>query len=233
MISIENLVNQYLEKENIKQKEEHSQYSGLISASSLGQCYRRIFYTIQKIEPTNPPDERSLRVFACGNVFHKFVQDIVGQKETIEVEKQFKDDVVSVRADIVTKDGVYELKSQHSKSFWYMDKELKANKKITEFKPDNCLQVGLCAMCFKKENACLVYISKDDLCIRQFNLKTKDLEPLVTKEVDAIKNILKVGNLPPPEPRLYGGNECIKKDKKGNVSWTCQFYDRCMTEREV
>jgi len=228
MINIENLVNQYLEKDNKKQKEEHSTYSGLISASSLGQCYRRIFYTIHKTEQSNPPDERALRVFSCGNLFHKFLQDIVSTDNRIP-ERVYKDDVVSVRIDLEAEDAVYEFKSMHSKGFWYMDAEIKNGKTIQEFKIEHCLQVGLGAMCFKKENACLVYISKDDLCIKQFNLKTKDLEPLVTKEVDAIKKVLSVGVLPPPEPRLYG------KDKKGNPKECeyCAFKDRCMTEREV
>jgi hypothetical protein len=227
MISIENIVNQYLEKRNEEEKKAHAEYSGLISASLLGQCHRRQFYSIQKIEQSNPPDERALRVFACGNVFHQFIQDIAKENKNYFIESAYKDNTFSVRADAVTEDSVYEFKSMHSKGFWYMDSEIKAGKTIQEFKIEHCLQVGLGAMCFKKENACLVYISKDDLCIRQFNLRTQDLEPLVNKEVDAIKDVLKKAVLPPPEPRLYG------KDKKGNYKECqyCAFKDRCMTER--
>lgn len=229
MVNIENIINKYLSEKQAEESKKHSEYSGLITASILGQCHRRQFYSIMKIEQSNPPDERALRVFACGNVFHEFIQNIVcltlGKDYQIEVE--YKNNDVSIRVDIKGDDAVYELKSQHSRKFWYIQDEIKKGKTLFDFQPEHILQVGLGALMLKKEWACIIYISKDDLCTKQFNFKTKEITPMVIKELSLVKEMLKRATLPPPEPRLYG------KDKKGNYKECqyCNWKDRCMSER--
>jgi len=223
-MNIENLIDNYLKKKKEQDDKDHSEYSGLISASMLGQCHRRQFYAIKKIEQTNPPDDRTFRVFACGNVFHQFIQDIAKKEIVCQEEVVFKDSLVSVRCDLLTDTEIYEFKSMHSKGFWYMQDELKKGKSILEIKPDHCLQLGLGAITFNRKIANLVYVSKDDLCIKQFTLNVNELAPLVYKELLLVKTMLAVGVLPPPEPRLYS------KDRECSY---CNFRDRCKTEREV
>lgn len=223
-MNIEKIVNDFLLAQRTNEK--HTP-SGLISASILGQCHRRQFYYLHKIESTNPPDERALRIFQCGNLFHQFVQDIIIKQEGVEVEKVYKDDRFSIRVDLLDNDTVYELKSMHSRGFWNMDKQVKEGKSITDIKPEHCLQVGLGAMLFKKKQASLVYISKDDLCVKQFVLNAKELKPKVEAEIKSIESF-QGGQLPPPEPRLYPDSK-----EKNKECVYCQFKDRCFTEREV
>ena len=224
-MNIEQLVNDFLKHKQEQSNKDHG-YTGLINASLLCQCHRRQFYAIQKIEVSNPIEERTLRVFACGDLFHEFLQNIMTKSTTGLPEQSYKNDLVSVRADFVDDESVYELKSQHSRKFFYINDELKKGKSIIEIAPDHVFQVILCAKCFNKKIAHLVYISKDDLCIKQFTFNVTELLPRVEEEVAKIKQMLDYGQLPPPEPRLYG------KDSGGHPKECsyCNWKSRCATE---
>jgi hypothetical protein len=218
-MNVEQILNDYLSKKKLLSAKDHAEFTGLINASSLGQCLRRIYYNIEKFTPTNPPDERLQRVFACGDLFHDFVQQILTKSEIGLPEQSFKND------------DVYEFKSMHSHAFWYMQKEIDAGLSIVDMKPDHVLQVVLGALCFKKQIANLVYISKDDLCLKQFTLNVKELEPMVTKEITLIKEMLHSGNLPLPQPRLYGDK--IDKDLKCPKECAyCNWREMCQTDEE-
>lgn len=232
-MNIEKMVNDFLAKKKIEGDELHSEFTGLINASSLGQCRRRIYYAIEKFPPTNPPDERTLRVWSAGDLFHQFVQDIalLGVEETALIEQSYKDDVVSVRVDMLTENEVYEFKSMHSHKFWHIQKELEKGKSIFDFQIDHVLQVGLGAKVFNKPIANLVYISKDDLCIKQFVLNAKEIIPLVDQELAEITEMLNIGLLPPPKPRLYG-DKIDPKLKCPQECGYCAWREMCFNEQQ-
>lgn len=230
-MNVEQILNDYLSKKKSQGDKDHSGFTGLINASSLGQCLRRIYYSIEKFTPTNPPDERLQRVFACGDLFHDFIQQILTKQEIGLAEQSYKDEFVSVRVDFVSDTEVYEFKSMHSHAFWYMQKELDAGLSIVQMKPDHVLQVVLGAICFKKPIANLVYISKDDLCLKQFTLNVKELTPLVETELATIQEMLHIGQLPPPQPRLYGDK--MDRDLKCPKECAyCNWRDMCQTDEE-
>jgi hypothetical protein len=163
-------------------------------------------------------------VFACGDIFHEFLQNILVKNTNGLPEQSYRDDEVSVRVDFVDDDSIYEFKSMHSRAFWYMQKELEEGKTIFEIKPDHVLQAVLGARCFKKNTAHLIYISKDDLCIKQFTINALVYENILSEELESIKYFINSGLLPPPEPRLYKDNkECE----------FCQWKDRCVREEEM
>jgi len=208
MCLIKKIDDHLLQKQLEKSKR---QRSGLWSPSSFGQCLRRQVWN-RKNEPiTNPPDARSLRVFACGVLFHDFVQDMLPPHET-EV-KCLLDDVMGF-ADVVTEDTVYDIKSQHSKGFFYMKSSTYDVKKE---KKNNWLQLAFYGMSLKKPKLHLVVISKDDLCINEYeDLTEKWIEPL-NEELTMLRTLWKNNIIPEASPRLYNGKECQY----------CQFLDKC------
>ena len=206
--------------EDLLSKQKPREYSGKIGASSLGQCYRRTYWAIKREPPTNPPDTRTLRVFECGNLFHEYIQN---KLTDYQLEQAYEDDVVSIRVDGVNEEEVLEIKSMHSRGFWRMDKELET-KTIQEIKPQHVLQLMCGCKYFNKKIGRLVYVSKDDLCIKEFRLIV-DIAQLkrVEEEIATIKRWIDGDTLPPAEPRLYGLN---KKGYARECEY-CNFKDKC------
>ncbi len=176
--------------------------SGKWSPSSFGKCYRAQIYNRLNMSITNPPDSRILRVFKVGKMFHDFVEYYIPHREKEVVCE--KDDIFGY-ADIVTQDSVIDLKSQHSKAFWYMKKE---TYNIAEEKKTNWLQVACYAWILKKKYCKLVFISRDDLSIMPYTMPTeKWLKPL-GEELTKLRIYWGDKELPKGEARAYNGKEC-------------------------
>lgn len=168
------IINDYI------QSQEHQPYpKDGWRASSAGYCPRRVFLERKQVLKTNPPDERTMRVFAAGDTFHAWAQNIVDEayrgKDTRR-ELELASDELQVVGHV---DQVIELdrgwtlidyKSQNSRAFWHAKKSGE-----NMMKPWQRLQFGT-YMYMLIENfpymeptlatiAC--YISKDDMTIEQ------------------------------------------------------------------
>lgn len=206
-VSIQGLIDKHLKEKN----DEPRNRSGKFSPSLLGACYRRQYWNRLDEPKTNPPDERALRIFAVGNIFHEFVQQFIEKEKTevvIETENFYG------RADIVTEDAVVDIKSQHSKGFWWMKKE---GYDISKEKYNNIMQVVFYAKELGKPWARLVFISKDDLIVEEYGFSVEKWLPEIEKEINTLVELWRGGKLPEAEPRLYGGKEC---------EW-CAYLDKC------
>ena len=214
-MSIQELIDKALEKKEGRIR------SGKFSPSSLGKCYRAQFWNRKGEVPSNPIDERIQRVFKAGNLFHNFVQDIIiannpeAQKEVLVENEDFKG-----YADLVVNGEVIDLKSQHSKAFWYR-KDL-AWKELEPKLYCNILQVVFYAVELGKEGARLVFISKDDLCIQEYPLNVNNYKMKLGVEIATLKDFWRYDSLPPAEPRAY-------PDKEGKPAECgyCQFLNKC------
>jgi hypothetical protein len=179
--------------------------SGKIIASNLGRCYRYQFWHRKNEKQTNPPDARALRIFKAGDLFHKFVQDIL-IKQGYEAEVKFENNDIKFRADLVNSNEVVDLKSQHSRSFWYLQK------KGTDIRKDrytNWLQIMLGCEYLKKSQGRLVLISKDDLCIAEYVQPYNDFWKFeLNGELQYLRYIWEKQELPDAIPRAYNGKEC-------------------------
>jgi len=186
--------------------------SGKFSPSSFGKCYRSQIWNRKNEPVTNPPDERTLRVFSAGHLFHDFVQRYLPDSQT---EVECKGENVYGRADIVLNDTVIDLKSVHSKAFWYMTRP---NYDVKSDKLSNWLQVTCYALILGKPRVGLVFISKDDMCIQEYYFDAKDFEHLLKTELTTLKEYWDKDELPPAEPRAYNGSECK----------FCGFVEKCL-----
>ena len=197
------LIDNHLQSEQDKRKDRER--SGLQSPSLFGRCYRLQYYNRKGEEPT-PFDARTLRIFKVGHMFHKFVQNIIShQTPDARIEVEVTTDSIHGFADIVTTDTVYDLKSQHSKAFWYLEK---GNKPIEEQKYPNILQLMTYVKYLKKKKGVLVLISKDDLCIAEYAFHIDQWEKRVEEEIKRNNDFFKSDTPPPAEPRAFGGREC-------------------------
>ena len=199
-MALQKLIDDALQKKQDARKDHVS--SGKWKPSMLGRCYRAQFWA-RKNEPiTNPPDERVLRIFAAGKLFHDFVQKLIPDSE---IEVQVGNEDIFGYADVVDKDTVYDLKSQHSKGFWWMKKK---EYDIKKEKYGNWLQVMTYVRLLGKLKGSLVFISKDDLCIAEYTEFLSNWEKELDNEFLKLNGFWKEDKLPDPEPRAYGGKEC-------------------------
>ena len=107
--------------------------SGKFNPSLFGCCYRRQYWKRKGEVPSNPFDARTLRVFKAGKLFHDFVQNLLISKEILNSlenksraspakEVLVESEDVKGYADVVRDNEIVDIKSQHSKAFWYMSK---------------------------------------------------------------------------------------------------------------
>lgn len=214
---IQELIDQALAKKSDRIR------SGKYSPSLLGRCYRLQYWNRKNELPSNPPDERTQRIFKAGDLFHEFIEGIVikndptAQKEVLIEDTDFKG-----YADLVLKDEVIDIKSQHSKSFWY-----RTNLEWKDLEPklyNNILQVMYYAVNLDKPRARLVFISKDDCCVQEYGLAVdkKWMEEL-KNEVNVLTAFWLNNQFPPAKPRCY-------PDKEGKFKECqyCNWKDLCI-----
>jgi hypothetical protein len=133
---------QELIDETLEPKEKRIR-SGKMSPSSFGKCFRNQYWNRLDVQG-EPLDARTLRVFKAGNLFHDFVQSLL-INEQVKKEVLVESEDVKGFADLVNTEEVIDIKSQHSKSFWYRQKEIKeskdAEKSVKDMFFNNWLQV--------------------------------------------------------------------------------------------
>lgn len=213
--TIQNLIDEAL----IRGKRERS---GKFSPSSFGMCYRAQYWNRKDEPKSNPPDERVLRVFKAGNLFEEFVTDLITKNNSCELQVKCEEEDVLGFADIAKDNEVIDVKSQHSKSFWYMAK-FQNQEQVREGKYHNWLQVSYYASHLKKEFMRLVFISKDDLCIKELVDKYEGYwDSELDRELRTLREIWARDFLPPAAPRRW-------KNKKGEYKECdyCDWKDKC------
>ena len=176
--------------------------SGKYSPSLFGRCYRLQYWNRLNVPPTEKTDTLTLRKFKAGHLFHDFVQGLLPEhKHEVKVET---DDILGF-ADIVLPDEVVDIKSVHSKAFWYSQKK---DYDVSKEKYTNILQVCTYALLLGKTKASLMFISKDDLCVDEYVFETDNWKVEVGNEIGFLKDIWDRKFEPEAKPKAYNGKEC-------------------------
>ena len=77
--------NSMLVKNREEYREKNPKTDSKYRASSSGMCARKIYFeSIEKAEPTNPADAKSMRIMRLGEVVHKDIQGML--KKALEEE---------------------------------------------------------------------------------------------------------------------------------------------------
>jgi len=160
-----------------------------------------------------------------GNMVEKFVVDnLLKRYPEWKTQVEITKDDVHGYADIVSTDEVMDVKSQHSRKFWYNTKEMQAGKDIKDMFYNNWLQVMEYAWILGLPKARLIYVSKDDLCIQEYSLDLDDYwKSELDMELTKIRYYFDKKTTPPAQPRLYWKE---KEQQFGECQY-CQFCNKC------
>ena len=209
-IIIQDLIDKAIANEPREDKKQTSWH-----ASALGRCLCGTYLERLGVEPDEPFDARTLRVFSMGKQIERWVLDKI--KETgAEVEEQVrvedKELNVSGYVDAVVNKIPIEIKSQHSRSFWYMTKQGGAN-------PTHVKQLWMYLYLLQSDFGKLIYCSKDDLAIQEYIVRRDDIEVEndVLAELEVLNFAWEKKLAPPP----------ITDEKDWRYKY-CRFHKKCL-----
>jgi hypothetical protein len=209
--TIQEIINESVKKEDraYEQKSWH--------ASALGSCLTGA-YLIRKGIAKKEFDDRTLRVFGAGRMFEDWLIDLLAQKDEkfeTQVRCEWPEMDLTGYADLTINGLVYEIKSKHSKSFWYMEKQGGGPNRHHEY------QLWTYLKCLNKKEGRLLYISKDDLSILEYPvfLEDKKLAGEVMSELEILNRAWKE-QLPPPP---------IQDKKDWRFKW-CSIHQLCLNQ---
>jgi CRISPR/Cas system-associated exonuclease Cas4 (RecB family) len=186
--------------------------------SKLGSCLTGMYLERLGVKPDTDFDERTLRVFNVGNIFEDWVVDIIKSiGKEVETQTRLEDKKLGVSGKLDLKvDGViYEIKSKHSKAFWYM---LKQGKPMSQHEE----QLWTYLYLTNTEKGILVYVSKDDLAIQEYPvyLENKEIKERVFSQLKILNEAWEK-KLPPPPP-----------DDKSWQAKYCRWHKQCLVCKE-
>jgi len=174
------------------------------------------------IIPDEDFDERTLRVFSVGNIFEDWVVDTIkatGKEVETQVRVEDKKLGVSGKIDLKMDNVLYEIKSKHSKAFWYM---LKKDAPMQQHEEQLWTYLYLTNI----EKGYIVYVSKDDLAIQEYPvyLENEDIKNSVFTQLKVL-NLAWKKELPPPPPEkdtwqskyCRWHKQCLKQPKYLNI----------------
>lgn len=218
-------------------------------------CARQAIYSMRGTKQSNPPDERTRRVFRVGHILHEFVQAAIADDPEVayffaEVKVYDADRNVTGHADglyrFVT--GAYEvleIKSINSMAFRYKDlpkpehrdqvvpyvealREYGGQAKL----PDGTV-IEIPPLGDQLNRVRLVYVSKDDMQIEEFTqIHTEAKVDALDERLDILEAHEAAGTLP---MRLPPTVKTVKKTGKTTTSRNylcsyCPFQDKCWKE---
>lgn len=226
MLKVEEMWNRYFDEleTDEKRKREH------FYVTDTGRCLRGVYLERQGAERDEPLDDRTKRVFHVGNVFEDEVVKVVSKHHEIETQGQILFDEYDThgRYDLLIKGDephLIELKTMHSNGFWWREK--------SGFQPlDHHLeQISLYLYKLKETmpnlTASIVYISKDDLCMKQIPVELN--MAVVGKALTKLQTLKEAWDKQLP-PALQDDFVFDEVKKKWEVSWQakyCPFHKQC------
>lgn len=230
MIGIQQLINNSLREKDEARSKDYKQTSWHIS--SLGSCLRGIYLKRAGEKLDKGFDDRQLRVFDMGNKIEDWIVDLL-KTQDIKVETQArvedKELGVSGYADVVVeKDGekeVLEIKSKHSKSFWWMDKKGGGAQRSHQY------QLWMYLWLLDIEKGKIIYVSKDDSAILEYPIfrNNEDLKRECFEQIDLLNRAWKAKDpslLPLPVNGKWGNDNDFH-------SKYCDFHSKCIKVNQL
>ena len=189
--------------------------------SRIGACRTGLYLERLGVKPDTEFDARTLRVFETGKIFERWISDLLKQEARTyqeQVRLEWPEQDVTGYADALVNDMlVYEYKTKHSKSFWYM-KDKGEGPSL-----HNQMQLWLALKILDKPEGRLCYISKDDLSILEYIvfLKNESLEKATMEELRVLNLAWKEKVAPRPI-----------KDPKDWRNRYCRWHQGCLSQSE-
>lgn len=218
--SIQQLLNQRLKREE-NRKPQTTWHS-----SSLGSCLCGTYLARLGAKPDKEIDDRTLRVFKVGNIMEDFIIDTLKTLEDYEIETQNRFENtkfnlsgkfdLKIKNKQTGKELIYEIKSKHSRSFWYM------NDKGQGAQLSHKMQLWTYLEANKIEEGRILYVSKDDLSLLEYPIFLNDvfLKELVEDQLEILNEAWLKQVAPKPAPQgtwmadyCNYHEQCLKQEK--------------------
>ena len=170
----------------------------LFHVSYSGRCHRMRFFKRAGVEPSEKPSVSSIKAMYVGDIYHKIVKDILHDSGVLYKEEEkviddhrkgFIDAIVETNEGLV----IYEFKSVNVFKFQKNTLDL-----------GHAMQAYTYYLMYDKEpivDVKVLYISKDNLDMQEFNVKEiKDIDYITKKDWETLINYWEKHELPPPVP---------------------------------
>lgn len=231
-LDLQQVIDSYLRKEREErdQRERKGWY-----ASELGQCLQGVYR--QRLEGPPEYDERRLRLFSVGNIFHHWLVEKIrhaGHEILAEERVESPEYHLSGRADLLIKGSerttLYELKTMHSQGFWYRQKS--GGLALPHHELQVTAYMWLLRERFPDLRARLWYISKDDLAVLSVPVAYRE------ETVAAVKRELEILNEAWDSGEPPAAAETLAFDEirgRWGVNWQakyCPTHDQCTGDPE-
>jgi CRISPR/Cas system-associated exonuclease Cas4 (RecB family) len=165
-LDLQQIVNASLRLEREAQKEEHQRQGWY--ATDLGQCLGGIYR--QRLEGPPEYDDRRLRLFSVGNIFHDWLVGRVkeaGYEALTEERMESPEYHLSGRADLIVTGGdhslLYEIKTMHSQGFWWRQRT--GGLALPHHELQTTAYMWMLKDKYPNLEGRICYVSKDDLAV--------------------------------------------------------------------
>ena len=186
-----------------RERDNPHERSGKFTPSRMGRCYRYQILERKGAEATDPISTNLLITFDIGTMIHRYIQGFL-PAGSCEV-KTSTNDVVGY-CDYVGVDCVADFKTVG----FFQWKRIE-NARTSDIEANNeqyCYQLMTYAYLLNKPKGYLVFVKKDDMSVRQFEISLSDWQGRIEHELKVLKDYWDLGVVPKGEPRAYGGKEC-------------------------
>lgn len=229
-LDLQQIIDDHLRRERKEREESGEHVRNGWYATDLGQCLAGVYR--QRLEGPPEYDERRLRLFSVGNIFHHWLVDKVkaaGFEALTEERVESPKYHLSGRPDLLITDGgkatLYEIKTMHSQGFWRRQRS--GGLALPHHELQVTAYMWLLKDHYPKLDAHICYVSKDDLAVMTIPVKYRE------ETVTEVKRQLDVLNRAwesriPPEP----AEAVVFDEELGRwvVNWQaryCPTHDRC------
>lgn len=190
--------------------------------SKLGSCLTGVYLERLGVEPDEEFDDRTLRVFEVGHMMEDWLFNLIEDFDGVKITRQgrVEDKKLNISGyydGLVEYNGtrlIYEIKSKHSRAFWYMRNKGEGANEHHE------MQLWTYLWLTGVPEGRLLYLSKDDLSMLEYVIKLSDqkIGQRVSKEIKVLNEAWarKISPSPP--------------DSKSWQAKFCRWHSKCISQ---
>jgi len=163
-----------------------SQYEecvGKFRVSLAGQCFQKRVWVKQGIPFSNPSSPKTMRVFEVGKILHEYLQNFLDEQGLLVLKEFELEDAKRIgHLDAVIWDGkqsiLYDFKTVSSSKFPY----LTGVSIFHVFQVVTYYEMLKSVLDFEVDSVRIIYISKDDLDMKEYEIDTKQWHEAVHRD---------------------------------------------------
>lgn len=203
---IEQMINEHIAQDRAQEERRNDKFR----CSDAGRCQLMRYWKRQGKPSSDDFDERTLRVFEVGHLFHRWIQGILHDKGVLlqaEMEVEDLHRIGHIDALVRDKDGLlvlYDFKTVNSRKFSYLTTESDLHYHYQAATYAMMLPFGVAAVK-------LAYISKDDLRIVEVPVDVEGLREEVEEDWHSLAGAWNMQREPVPNP----------------MPWECKYCGYC------